>query len=80
MIHIESLPDTFVPPGEPFETIRLPMIALDRTRVRRRVLAPDGVELALALPTGTRLWPGGRFFFPAKARSMWSTRRRRTCW
>ncbi|MBI1354962.1 MAG: urease accessory protein UreE [Acidobacteria bacterium] len=58
MIRIESLPDTFEPPGETFETIRLPMNAVDRTRVRRRLLAPDGVELALALPTGTRLWPG----------------------
>ena len=40
------------------ETVRIPMTALDRTRVRRLVTAPDGAELALALPTGTRLIPG----------------------
>ncbi|MEZ5364371.1 MAG: urease accessory protein UreE [Bryobacterales bacterium] len=34
------------------------MTAEDRARVRRKVIAPDGRELALALPTGTRLWPG----------------------
>lgn len=58
MIRIETLPHTFEPPSETFETVRLPMTAEDRTRVRRRVEAPDGAELALALPTGTRLWPG----------------------
>ncbi|GAA3995818.1 urease accessory protein UreE [Deinococcus rubellus] len=31
---------------------------MDRRRVRRRVLAPDGVELKLAFPTGTVLTPG----------------------
>ena len=34
------------------------MTAEDRSRVRRKVTAPDGQEFALALPTGTRLWPG----------------------
>jgi len=58
MIRIETLPHTFEPPSETFEKIALPMTAEERTRVRRRVAAPDGQELALALPTGTRLWPG----------------------
>lgn len=36
----------------------VPMTAVDRRRVRRRLRAPDGVELRLALPTGTVLTPG----------------------
>ncbi|GAA5440921.1 urease accessory protein UreE [Deinococcus caeni] len=36
----------------------VPMTAVDRRRVRRRLRAPDGVELLLALPTGTVLTPG----------------------
>lgn len=36
----------------------VPMTAADRRRVRRRLRAPDGVELLLALPTGTVLTPG----------------------
>lgn len=39
-------------------TIYVPMTAVNRRRVRRRLLAPDGVELKLALPTGTLLKPG----------------------
>jgi len=58
MIRIETLPHTFEPPSETFDKVALPMTAEERTRVRRRVAAPDGQELALALPTGTRLWPG----------------------
>lgn len=38
--------------------IRVPMTALDRRRVRRRLTAPDGAELHLAWPTGTYLAPG----------------------
>lgn len=38
--------------------IELPMSAEDRRRVRRPVTAPDGVTLALELPTGTLLRPG----------------------
>ncbi|WP_309571433.1 urease accessory protein UreE [Deinococcus sp.] len=34
------------------------MTATDRRRVRRRLHAPDGAELRLALPTGTVLTPG----------------------
>ena len=34
------------------------MTALDRRRVRRRLIAPDGTELLLAFPTGTYLAPG----------------------
>ena len=39
-------------------TVHVPMSALDRRRVRRRVTAPDGAELHLAFPTGTYLTPG----------------------
>jgi urease accessory protein len=38
--------------------VLVPLTAVDRRRVRRRVLAPDGVELKLAFPTGTVLMPG----------------------
>jgi urease accessory protein len=38
--------------------IQIPMTALDRRRVRRRLVAPDGAELLLAFPTGTYLAPG----------------------
>lgn len=39
-------------------TVHIPMTALDRRRVRRRLTAPDGTELLLAFPTGTYLAPG----------------------
>jgi urease accessory protein len=39
-------------------TIEIPMSADDRRRVRRLVMAPDGVEFRLELPTGTVLHPG----------------------
>ncbi|AWN24693.1 urease accessory protein UreE [Deinococcus irradiatisoli] len=48
-------------PEEPSPTARIvevPMTAVDRRRVRRRLLAPDGAELLLAFPTGTVLMPG----------------------
>jgi urease accessory protein len=57
-VRIDTLPEGFPAPTGPYLTVRLPMTAYDRTRVRRRVTAPDGVEFALALPTGTRLWAG----------------------
>lgn len=38
--------------------IQVPMTALDRRRVRRRLTLPDGTELLLAFPTGTYLAPG----------------------
>ena len=44
------------PAGLP--VVELPMSAIDRRRVRRLVEAPDGVVLALELPTGTILHPG----------------------
>ena len=39
-------------------TIEIPMTAADRRRVRRMVVAPDGVEFPLQLPTGSVLQPG----------------------
>ena len=38
--------------------IPVPMTALDRRRVRRRLTLPDGAELLLAFPTGAYLAPG----------------------
>ena len=58
LVRIETTLEGFKPPPGEFETICLPMTAADRARVRRRVTAPDGQEFALALPTGTKLWPG----------------------
>ena len=58
LVRIETVPEGFAPPPGLFRAIRVPMTAEDRSRVRRRFIAPDGRELALALPTGTRLWPG----------------------
>ncbi len=58
MIHINSLPEEFEPPPPGFAIIRLPMTSADRVRVRRRLKASDGREIALALPTGVKLWPG----------------------
>ncbi|MEF2277307.1 urease accessory protein UreE [Deinococcus sp. YIM 134068] len=43
---------------EAARVVHVPMTAADRRRVRRRLTAPDGVELRLALPTGTVLLPG----------------------
>ena len=47
------------PPELAGRVVRVPMTALDRRRVRRRLIAPDGAELLLAFPTGTYLAPGG---------------------
>ena len=38
--------------------VEVPLTAVDRRRVRRRLHAPDGAELQLAFPTGTVLSPG----------------------
>ncbi|MEM6428094.1 MAG: urease accessory protein UreE, partial [Deinococcota bacterium] len=38
--------------------VELPMTSHDRQRVRRRIVAEDGTELALELPTGTTLHVG----------------------
>jgi urease accessory protein len=60
LLRVEQLPE---PRNlEPFEIIHLEMTAVDRRRVRRRVIAPDGLELGLALPTGTILEPGTLLF------------------
>jgi len=39
-------------------TIEIPMTAADRRRVRRLIVAPDGVQFPLQLPAGTVLQPG----------------------
>lgn len=39
-------------------SIEIPMTAADRRRVRRMIVAPDGVQFPLELPTGTVLHPG----------------------
>src|SRR6476620_11605038 len=53
------------PAGLP--VVELPMSAHDRRRVRRLVEAPDGVVLALELPTGTILHPGQLLHHDAEA-------------
>ncbi|MDR7439226.1 MAG: urease accessory protein UreE [Armatimonadota bacterium] len=40
------------------QVVEIPMTAEERCRVRRRLVAPDGRVLLLALPTGTVLRPG----------------------
>ncbi len=45
-------------PVSALSAVLVPMTAVDRRRVRRRLTAPDGTELKLALPTGTVLTPG----------------------
>jgi urease accessory protein len=49
---------THMPAPEGVRIVELAMTAHDRRRVRRIVEAPDGVQLALELPTGTVLHPG----------------------
>jgi urease accessory protein len=53
------------PAGLPI--VELPMSAIDRRRVRRLVEAPDGLVLALELPTGTILHPGQLLHHDAEA-------------
>jgi urease accessory protein len=55
LIRIESLPSSS---RDDLETIKLEMTCADRRRVRRRIVASDGLEFGLALPTGTVLEPG----------------------
>ncbi len=57
---VEQLPKPYN--LEQCEIIDLEMTAVDRRRVRRRIVAPDGLELGLALPTGTILEPGTVLF------------------
>jgi len=61
VLHVHSEP----PAGLP--VVDLPMTAHDRRRVRRFVEAPDGVVLALELPTGTILHPGQLLHHDAEA-------------
>jgi urease accessory protein len=58
-------PHTEPPAGLPI--VELSMSAIDRRRVRRLVEAPDGVILALELPTGTILHPGQLLHHDAEA-------------
>lgn len=63
MTRISGLRRSLLPaaaPQGPAEgpVVAVPMTAVDRRRVRRRVRAPDGAELLLAFPTGTVLVPG----------------------
>jgi urease accessory protein len=53
------------PAGLPI--VELPMSAIDWRRVRRLVEAPDGLVLALELPTGTILHPGQLLHHDAEA-------------
>jgi urease accessory protein len=60
LLRVEQLPK---PQNlEQSEIIYLEMTAVDRRRIRRRIVAPDGLELGLALPTGTILEPGMLLF------------------
>jgi urease accessory protein len=61
MLHVHWEPPAGVP------VVELPMSAHDRCRVRRLVEAPDGVVLALELPTGTILHPGQLLHHDAEA-------------
>jgi urease accessory protein len=61
ILHLDAEP----PAGLPI--VELPMSAHDRRRVRRMVEAPDGVVLALELPTGTILHPGQLLHHDAEA-------------
>lgn len=61
VLHVQSEP----PAGLP--VVDLPMTAHDRRRVRRLLEAPDGVVLALELPTGTILHPGQLLHHDAEA-------------
>ena len=61
ILHVDAEPPTGLP------IVELPMNAHDRRRVRRLVEAPDGVVLALELPTGTILHPGQLLHHDAEA-------------
>jgi urease accessory protein len=55
LVRVEVLPDGDVTGLEP---ITITMTAEERRKVRRRLRLPDGVEIGLALSTGTVLTPG----------------------
>ena len=54
LIRIETL-SHFVDDGVERKVIDIAMTSEDRQRVRRRIVAEDGVEFGLELPTGTTL-------------------------
>lgn len=60
LLRVEQLPKPLN--LEQSEIMYLEMTCVDRRRVRRRIVAPDGLELGLALPTGTVLEPGMLLF------------------
>lgn len=53
MIAIDKLPHP--PANDNYERVAIPMTSHDRQRVRRKLVAPDGCEFALSLPTGSVL-------------------------
>lgn len=55
LIRIDALP---VGSSTRTEQVLVPMSSSERRKVRRRLVCPDGLELGLALPTGTVLEPG----------------------
>lgn len=55
ILPVEAAQPDGVPAGQ---VVPVPMTAVDRRRVRRRLTAPDGAELRIAFPTGTVLTPG----------------------
>ncbi len=54
LVKVETLPDSNV---AGLEQIFITMTAEERRKVRRRLIFSDGVEIGLALPTGTVLIP-----------------------
>lgn len=52
-LKVETLPNDLAG-----EYLDIPMTAAERRMVRRRLVAADGQEILLALPTGTVLQPG----------------------
>ena len=54
MIRIDSLIE-YKDTGTEREVVEIAMTSEDRQRVRRRIVASDGVEFGLELPTGTTL-------------------------
>jgi urease accessory protein len=55
LVRIETLSDSDI---AGLEQIVVPMTAEERRKVRRRLVLPDGVEIGLALFTGSMLTPG----------------------
>jgi urease accessory protein len=59
---------TLVTENLEFKSIEIPMTALERSQVRRKVITSDGFVLALALPTGTVLMPRDVLYCNAQTR------------